>query len=438
MRVLVTGAYGLIGSACLARLKRDGHALVGAGRNILEAQRRLAFARWIEADFQKLASVEAWRPLLADVDAVVNCVGVLQDSARDDTHRVHVTATCALFDACARMKIRRVIHISAIGVDEAGPTDFARTKAEADRHLENLDLDWVILRPGLVLGPAVYGGTALLRGLAAFPGMVPLIEAEARIQVVAIDDLADTVALCVAQIAPAKVKWDVAHPRVHTLAEIVVAYRQWLGLPPRRVVRVPRPVGTSIAYLADQLGRLGWRSPARSTSLAQLSAGAVGDPASWLKATGARPAALTDILARPASVQDRWFARAYLLKPLAIGGLAIYSIAIGLVTAKMFSGSMRWLRALIDEAGFATVVTTALVAVGAIIDILLGLAVLVRATARLALIGMLLVTIGAMAFNMVMLGRYAPQPWLQIFETLAVAIPMMLATAFALAVLDER
>jgi len=34
MRVLVTGAYGLVGSACLARLNREGHALVGAGRAV--------------------------------------------------------------------------------------------------------------------------------------------------------------------------------------------------------------------------------------------------------------------------------------------------------------------------------------------------------------------------------------------------------------------
>ena len=34
MRVLVTGAYGLIGAACLARLHRDGHELVAAGRTL--------------------------------------------------------------------------------------------------------------------------------------------------------------------------------------------------------------------------------------------------------------------------------------------------------------------------------------------------------------------------------------------------------------------
>src|SRR4249920_3238549 len=100
MRVLLTGAYGLIGSAVLARLHRDGHQLVGAGRSLEEARRRFPYAHWIEADFTRLTSAGAWRPLLNGIDAVVNCVGVLQDGARDRVHAVQVEGTCALFDAC--------------------------------------------------------------------------------------------------------------------------------------------------------------------------------------------------------------------------------------------------------------------------------------------------------------------------------------------------
>ena len=202
MRVLVTGAYGLIGSACLARLHRDGHALVGAGRAIGEARRRFPMRSGVEADFARLTRAQDWLALLAGIDAVVNCVGVLQDSPRDDTRVVHVEATCALFDACVRAGIRRVVHISAIGSDPVGPTAFARTKAEADAHLSKFDLDWMILRPALVLAPAVYGSSALLRGLAGFPLVTPVAQADCRIQVVSAGDVADTVALCLAPAAP--------------------------------------------------------------------------------------------------------------------------------------------------------------------------------------------------------------------------------------------
>src|SRR5262249_41114560 len=192
MRVLITGAYGLIGSAILARLNRDGHELIGCGRALDMPRRRFPYARWVEADFARLTQAQAWLPLLAGVEAVVNCVGVLQDSARDDIARVHVDGTVALFDACVRCGIARVVHVSA---NPAGPTPFARTKAQADAHLAGLDLDWVILRPALVLAPAAHGGSAMLRGLAGVPLVTPVAAADSRLQVVSIDDVAATVAL---------------------------------------------------------------------------------------------------------------------------------------------------------------------------------------------------------------------------------------------------
>ena len=54
----------------------------------------------------------------------------------------------------------------------------------------------VILRPGLVLAPAVYGGTAMLRGLAGVPLLSPVDRRASARQVVSVDDLAETVALC--------------------------------------------------------------------------------------------------------------------------------------------------------------------------------------------------------------------------------------------------
>ena len=129
MRVLVTGAYGLIGSACLAQLHQQGHELVALGREVASARRRFPYARWIAADVRALTAPAAWRGQLDGIDAVVNCLGVLQDGARDDVRGVQVAATCALFDACRAAGIRRVVHVSMIGAEQAAPTEFARSKA---------------------------------------------------------------------------------------------------------------------------------------------------------------------------------------------------------------------------------------------------------------------------------------------------------------------
>ncbi|MGZ8283850.1 MAG: NAD-dependent epimerase/dehydratase family protein, partial [Allosphingosinicella sp.] len=83
MRVLLLGATGLIGSAVAARLVVEGHEVVGVARTFDSASRRVPVARWIRLDLRTAVRPQDWRPHLAGIDAIVNCAGVLQDSARD-------------------------------------------------------------------------------------------------------------------------------------------------------------------------------------------------------------------------------------------------------------------------------------------------------------------------------------------------------------------
>jgi uncharacterized protein YbjT (DUF2867 family) len=433
MRVLVTGGYGLIGSACLARLHGAGHDVAASGRSIGTARRRFAYAQWIEADFSRLRDAEAWQALLNNIDAVVNCVGVLQNGLRDDVQRVQLAGTVALFDGCVRTGVKRVVHISAMGADAAGPSSFSRTKAAAEAHLRTLALDWVILRPALVLGPAVYGGTAMLRGIAAWPLVVPVIQADARVQVVSLDDVAETVARLLLPAAPGKVSWDVAHRQVHTLSDIVTAIRGWLGFTPRRVLRLPDAVAKAVGFSADALGWLGWRSPARSTSLAQLTTGVVGDPEPWVAATGIQPKSLDQILAaRPANVQDRWFARLYLLKPFAIFILAVASFT---TSALQFVSAWKNAAAMPSGVPFTAWAVYMLPAlIGGGLALLVGFGLIVRSTARLALIMLLVLTLLHAADDVMSAWHFEFFP----FGVLAYEVPIVLAMLLTLAILDER
>ncbi|MGE0034306.1 MAG: SDR family oxidoreductase [Xanthobacteraceae bacterium] len=432
MRVLITGAYGLIGSACTARLSRDDHAVVGVGREVSAARRSFPDVRWIAADVARLDTPAAWRPLLADIDAVVNCVGVLQDGIRDSTRDIHVTATCALFDACAEAGIRRVVHVSAVGAAPDGPSAFSHTKAQAEAHLATLDLDWVILRPALVISPIAYGGTAMLRGLAGIPLLTPVIAPDAPIQVVSAHDVAETVAFALGPAAPGRVTWDLAHPQTHRLAEIVVAIRQWLGWPSGPLVALPDAITRLMSFAADVLGWLGWRSPARSTAVAQLTAGVVGEPLSWIAATGIKPQSLRDILAaHPAGVQERWFARLYLLKPVAILVLALFWFATGVIALGPGRASSL---AHLHAAGVHAPLDQIILIGGAIFDIVLGFLLLVRRAARMVLITMLAVT----PFYVLTGTLLAPELWADPLGPLTKIGPLMIATLFTLAILDER
>ncbi len=431
MRVLITGAYGLIGAACLARLHRDGHELIGAGRSVAEARRRFPYARWEVADFDALTTARSWHALLDGVDAVVNCVGALQDGARDNLRRVHVEAPAALFAACEERGVRRVIHVSAVGAGPEGATAFARTKGETEHNLRSRALDWVILRPGLVLARGAHGGTALVRAAAGVPFVTPVVAAK-PIQIVAVEDVAETVAWALRPGASARLTLEPVHPQPLTLGAIVAAYRGWLGLKPQSTIVLPRLITAVASRAADALAWLGWRSPMRTTALAQLGAGVTGDPTSWIAATGIAPKSLEDILAgEPATVAERWFARLYLLKPLAIAVLAVFWIASGVIAlGPGFSGALLITRL----AGASLDVGKAAVVIGAALDIVLGIAVLVRRWCRAALIAMLAVSL----FYVIAAAIATPQLLVDPLGSILKIFPTMVAMLFVLAILDER
>ena len=258
---MVTGATGLIGSALTARLISAGHIVFGVARTVKEAARRFPAAQWKTCDIARMTQSGLWVPYLEGVDAVVNCAGVLQDGPGDSTRGIHVDGIAALFAACERTGVRRVVHFSAIGVDRETPTKFSRTKLEGDRRLMVSDLDWIILRPSVVVGRPAYGGSALFRGLASLP-ILPVMPNTELLQVVQLEDVAETVLFFLSAGAPARLTLDLAGPERLPFTEVVRKYRCWLGWGEPRLVRLPAWVGKCPLSSRRRRGTLGLASAA--------------------------------------------------------------------------------------------------------------------------------------------------------------------------------
>lgn len=432
MRILVLGGYGLIGAVVTRQLAQAGHAVIGLGRDVMEARRRAPDVGWIAADLARLGTPEAWAPVLreARADAIVNCAGALQDGMRDDVAAVQATAMRALHVAVAA-GIKRFVQISATRADTAAGTTFMRSKGEADVALAACPFDWVILRPGLVLAGEAYGGTALLRALAAVPLVQPMAYADAPVQTVGVDDVAAAVVRCIDGDVPLRRTYDLVEEQAHTLAAIVTRLRAWHGLPPALMVPVPRALLRAVGRVADLLGWLGWRSPLRTTALDEIEAGVVGDPRPWRAVNGGPLASLEETLRRlPSTIQERWFARAFLVKPLAIAMLSAFWIASGCVAWFEFDAATK---VLVDH-GISPPQAGGVVSLGVMVDIMLGLAILVRRMMRWAAGGMVLATLGYLAGGTLI----APDLWLDPLGSFVKTLPAAMLAIVVLALADDR
>src|ERR1051326_5755404 len=151
---------------------------------------------------------------------------------------VHASGPAALFGACLEHGVRRVVHVSAVGIDRETPTAFSRTKLSGDAALMALDLDWVILRPSVVVGRGAYGGSALLRGLAAWP-VLPVVPQTAPLQIVHLDDLVDAIIFFARSDAPSKVAIEVVGAKPYPFEDAVAIFRKWMRLRPAHRVLLP-------------------------------------------------------------------------------------------------------------------------------------------------------------------------------------------------------
>lgn len=428
MRILVLGAYGFIGLEVARRLASIGHEVVGLGRSSALGQRLLPRIAWIQADLANLTTPDAWAPNLKSVDAVVNAAGALQRGYGDDVNAVHHGAIESLVTACETAGVMRFVQISAVGASAQADTPFMRTKGLGDACVSQSQLDWVILRPGLVLGPNTYGGSALLRAVASVPLIQPVVHGKAKVQTVALDDVCHVVAEAISGNVGFSQTFDVVESEHHSLEEVTQALRGWLGYPPAPAVHVPGWMSAGVAVVADGLGRLGWRSPVRSSALTVLSQDILGDPAPLKSILGRDLKGLNRTLEEmPSTLQERWFGRLYLLLPLAVGVLCVFWVASGLIALINLDEA-------VSRTGLSGGTAHFAVLAGSVIDIALGLALLFRPWARAACWGMLLVCAGYLVLGTILV----PEMWADPLGPLVKIVPIMMLVSVVMNMLGAK
>ena len=172
---------------------------------------------WIARRKRRLGGV------LHGCDAVVNCVGILRPRGHETYQRVHHLGPAALAAACAARGLR-LVHVSALGLDDSMRSHFLRSKRDGEAALRASDADWHIVRPSLLDGEGGFGAR-WIRRVARWP-LHPLPPgASGRLAVLDVRDLGEAIANLALAPAPARREHDLGGLQVRTLAEHLAALR---------------------------------------------------------------------------------------------------------------------------------------------------------------------------------------------------------------------
>jgi NADH dehydrogenase len=246
-RILILGGSGFVGRALCEQLA--AHPLLGAARLVVPTRRRaraqhllpLPQVDVIETDVNQDRALQR---LLHGTDAVVNLVAILHGSP-DDFEHAHVDLCQRLAEDCMQVGVKRVVHVSALGVSEdptAAPSHYLRTKCEGEQALRVNGLALTVLRPSVIFGAhdRFFNLFAALQRV--FP-VVPLAGSDARFQPVWVEDVAAAIVRCLADpSATAGRTFELGGPDVCTLAELVKLAGRWSGHA-RPVLPIPMAVG---------------------------------------------------------------------------------------------------------------------------------------------------------------------------------------------------
>ncbi len=250
-QVLVLGGTGFVGRAvceCLAEQAPATRVRVPTRRAAHgNSVRFLPNVDLLSANVHDEAQL---RRLVAGCDAVINLVAILHGSAAA-FEQVHVALPRKLAQACQAAGVRRLVHISALGVGPNSPSNYLRSKTAGEAVLTEAQLDLTVLRPSVIFGVDDHF-LNLFAQLQAVAPVFPLAGGGARFQPVWVQDVARGIVAALMQQQSIGQVIECAGPDVLTLSELVRLSGRWAGVE-RPQIPLPAPVGRLQAAMMEWL-----------------------------------------------------------------------------------------------------------------------------------------------------------------------------------------
>ena len=250
--VTIYGGSGFIGRYIARRMAKEGWRVRVAVRRPNEAifVRPYGVVGQVEPVFCNIRDDASVRTVMQGADAVVNCVGVLNEVGKNGFDAVQAEGAGRIARIAAELGVGQLVQLSAIGADAESASAYARSKAAGEAAVQVAFPAAVILRPSVVFGSEDQFFNRFA-AMSRFGPILPVVGAETKFQPVYVDDVAQAAVKAVLGEAAPGI-YELGGPDVHSFRELM---QKMLQVVQRRrlIVNIPFFVARIMGGVFDLL-----------------------------------------------------------------------------------------------------------------------------------------------------------------------------------------
>ena len=195
-KVLIFGGSGQIGRHLIRRLTNKNYLVTVVTRNlhkkgaVLRLGGNPGYVEIIEANIFNEGKLN---DLFKDKDICINLVGIISENKKNKFKNIHTYFPTLLSKKCEEFKLKQFIHISALGVDKAKDSKYAKSKLEGEKNiLENFSKT-TILRPSVVYSVDDNFTTNLMTLLSLLPFFPLYYEGKTKFSPIHVSELCEII-----------------------------------------------------------------------------------------------------------------------------------------------------------------------------------------------------------------------------------------------------
>ena len=151
---LIFGSSGQIGRHLIRKLTKNNYKVTAVTRNLHQkgyVLKTQANAGYIDIVELNIFNEKKLRDLISRADICINLIGILYEKNKGNTFKnIHTIFPSLISKICKECNVQKFIQLSALGIDDAIDSNYAKSKLEGEKNIKNNFKNATILRPSVV------------------------------------------------------------------------------------------------------------------------------------------------------------------------------------------------------------------------------------------------------------------------------------------------